>query len=344
MNRAPTVHDGFMKTLGIETSCDETAAAVVEDGRVLAGVVASQDEIHAPFGGVVPELASRRHLELLLPTVRAALERADTPLDRVDALAVTSGPGLVVCLLVGLSFARAVAFVRRIPLVGVNHLEGHLMAIFAEKAVPFPFVGLVVSGGHTSLYYVEGWGRYRPLGQTLDDAAGEAFDKVAKILGLPYPGGREIDALARQGNPAAVAFPRGLLKQGYDFSFSGLKTAVLRYVEQCPDLAAARADIAASFQEAAVEVLVKKALRATEEFGASRLVVSGGVAANSRLRAAMLAAGERAGVEAIFPSPGLCTDNAAMIALAGAERLRLGLADPADLLPRAVWPLSGVRA
>ena len=188
-----------MKVLGIETSCDETAVALLDDNRILASIVASQDEIHAPFGGVVPELASRRHLELILPSLRAALDRAGTSLDQVDALAVTSGPGLVVCLLIGLSFSRALAFARKLPLVGVNHLEGHLMAVFAEKQIPFPFVGLVVSGGHTSLYRVEDWGRCQLLGQTLDDAAGEAFDKVAKILGLPYPGGREIDALSLFG-------------------------------------------------------------------------------------------------------------------------------------------------
>jgi N6-L-threonylcarbamoyladenine synthase len=328
-----------MNVLGIETSCDETAVALLHDDRILASIVASQDEVHAPFGGVVPELASRRHLELILPTLRAALERAGVPLDQVDAIAVTSGPGLVVCLLIGLSLARALAFTKKLPLVGVNHLEGHLMAIFAEKPIPFPFVGLVVSGGHTCLYRVEGWGRYALLGQTLDDAAGEAFDKVAKLLGLPYPGGREIDALSRKGNPAAVAFPRGLLKDGYRFSFSGLKTAVLRYVERCRDLEAARADVAASFQEAVVDVLVLKAIKAGREFKVRDLVVSGGVASNRRLRERMTAAGEGAGLRVNFPSPALCTDNAAMIAGVGRERLERGLADPADLLPRAVWPL-----
>ena len=333
-----------MKVIGIETSCDETAVAVKEESRILASVVASQDEVHAPFGGVVPELAGRRHLELILPTLRTALDRAGISPDQADAIAVTSGPGLVVCLLVGLSLARSLAYAFRLPLVGVNHLEGHLMAILAEKEIPFPFVGLVVSGGHTSLYIVEGWGRYRLLGQTLDDAAGEAFDKVAKLLGLPYPGGREIDALARTGDPAAVAFPRSLLKDGFNFSFSGLKTAVLRHVEQLRDLDSARADIAASFQEAVVEVLVAKALKAAREFRLPRLVVSGGVAANSRLRENMLAAGQNAGLAVHFPSLGLCTDNAAMIAHAGLERLQRGLADPADLMPRAVWPLSGVRS
>jgi N6-L-threonylcarbamoyladenine synthase len=328
-----------MNVLGIETSCDETAVALLHDDRILASIVASQDEVHAPFGGVVPELASRRHLELILPTLRAALDRSGTSLDQVDALAVTSGPGLVVCLLIGLSLARALAFTKKLPLVGVNHLEGHLMAIFAEKTIPFPFVGLVVSGGHTSLYRVEGWGRYALLGQTLDDAAGEAFDKVAKLLGLPYPGGREIDALARQGNPAAVAFPRGLLKDGYNFSFSGLKTAVLRHVERGRDLEAARADIAASFQEAVVEVLVMKAVKAAQEFKVQDLVVSGGVASNRRLREQMSAYGIGAGLKVHFPSPALCTDNAVMIAGVGREKLQRGLADPADLLPRAVWPL-----
>jgi len=333
-----------MKVLGIETSCDETAVAVKEESRILASVVASQDEVHAPFGGVVPELAGRRHLELILPTLRAALDRAGISPDQLDAIAVTSGPGLVVCLLVGLSLARALAYAFRLPLVGVNHLEGHLMAILAEKEIPFPFVGLVVSGGHTSLYIVEGWGRYRLLGQTLDDAAGEAFDKVAKLLGLPYPGGREIDALARTGDPAAVAFPRSLLKDGFNFSFSGLKTAVLRHLEHVRDLDSVRADIAASFQEAVVEVLAAKALKAAREFRLPHLVVAGGVAANSRLREKMLAAGQKAGLAVHFPSLGLCTDNAAMIAHAGLERLRRGLADPADLMPRAVWPLSGVRS
>jgi len=333
-----------MKVLGIETSCDETAVAVVEDGRVLASVVASQDEVHAPFGGVVPELAGRRHLELILSTLRAALDRAGISLEQVDALAVTSGPGLVVCLLIGVSFARSLALALNLPLVGVNHLEGHLMAVFAEEQIPFPFVGLVVSGGHTSLYKVEGWGRYALLGQTRDDAAGEAFDKVAKILGLPYPGGREIDALARQGNPAAIAFPRGLGRDGYQFSFSGLKTAVLRHVERCPNLEAAKADVAASFQEAVVDVLVTKAVKAAQEFQVQDLVVCGGVASNRRLREQMSSYGTGAKLRVHFPSPALCTDNAVMIAAVGRQRLLRGPADPADLLPRAVWPLPGVRS
>jgi N6-L-threonylcarbamoyladenine synthase len=332
-----------MIVLGLESSCDETAAAVVEDGAVRADVVASQDEIHARFGGVVPELASRAHLTRVGPLVAEALDRAGLGLDGIDAVAVTSGPGLVVCLLVGMMAAKGIALGRGLPLVGVNHLDGHLSAILIDPTQPppeFPLTGLVVSGGHTNLYEVKAPGRYRLLGQTLDDAAGEAFDKSAKVLGLPYPGGREIEELARSGDPRAVALPRPLLNRpDYDFSFSGLKTAVIHAWTKSGQTPRDRADLAASFQAAAVEVLVAKTMRAAAELGSRSVVVAGGVAVNGALREAFAAAGGRAGTPVLFPSPRRCTDNAAMIAAAGLRRLREGRRDGYDLSPRAVWPL-----
>ncbi|HUT52138.1 MAG TPA: tRNA (adenosine(37)-N6)-threonylcarbamoyltransferase complex transferase subunit TsaD [bacterium] len=332
-----------MLVLGIESSCDETAAAVVADGRIVSDVVASQDEIHSPFGGVVPELASRAHLERIHPLIHEALVRAGVGIGAIEGVAVTSGPGLVVCLMVGLSAAKGIALGRGIPLAGVNHLDGHLSAIFLDpgrEPPPFPFVGLVVSGGHTSLYLVHGPGEYRLLGQTLDDAAGEAFDKTAKIMGLPYPGGREIEALAKEGDETAVAFPRPLLdRPDFNFSFSGLKTAVLHYRDRNGIRQGERADVAASFQAAAIEVLVAKTMRAARELKAAHVVVCGGVAANGRLRERFAAAGREAGVMVHVPPLRLCTDNAAMIALAGARLLGQGVRHGFELSPRAVWPL-----
>jgi N6-L-threonylcarbamoyladenine synthase len=332
-----------MITLGIESSCDETAAAVVEGGRILSDVVASQDEIHSPFGGVVPELASRAHLTRIHPLVHEALYRAGLSMAKVEAVAVTAGPGLVVCLLVGISAAKGIALGRGIPLVGVNHLDGHLSAIFLEtdrEPPPFPLVGLVVSGGHTSLYLVSGPGQYNPLGQTLDDAAGEAFDKAAKIMGLPYPGGREIEALAKQGDETAIAFPRPLLdRPDFNFSFSGLKTAVLHYWEKSGKKEAERADVAASFQAAAVAVLTQKTMAAAREVKAASVVVCGGVAANQRLRAEFAQRGKELGIPVHIPSLRLCTDNAAMIAFAGERLLREGARHGFALAPRAAWPL-----
>ena len=333
-----------MKILGIETSCDETAAAVVEDGRrIVASIVASQVDLHARYGGIVPEVASRKHLENIIPVVEAALDASHCTLSDLDALAVTYGPGLAGSLLVGLNVAKALAMVRSLPLVGVNHLDGHLSAIMVDRTQPapeFPLIGLVVSGGHTALFQVSAPGRYRPLGQTLDDAAGEAFDKCAKALGLPYPGGREIEAQARAGDESAICFPRPLLdRDDYNFSFSGLKTAVVNYWEKCGRREEKVPDVAASFQAAAVEVLVVKTMRAAQKFGAGGVVVCGGVAANQRLRSAFLAAGETAGIKVQFPAARLCADNAAMIAEAGRRLLGEGVRHGWELGPRAVWPL-----
>ena len=312
--------------LAIETSCDETAAAVVtERYEVLSSVVSSQIDLHARFGGVVPEIAGRAHVELLEPVVTEALVAAGRSATEPDiaAVAVTHGPGLVGSLLVGLSGAKAMAATWGVPLIGINHLEGHLFAAQLEaEPVEHPHVTLLVSGGHTMLIGVDGPGRYRLLGSTIDDAAGEAFDKVARYLGLGYPGGPAIDQLAREGDPRAIRFPRAMAHEGLDFSFSGLKTAVVRYVQRTPTWDAP--DVAASFQAAVVDVLVTKAMRAVDLFDARALVLGGGVAANSALRAAAQSAAEQAGVRCALPSRAMCTDNAAMIAAAGWYRLRSG--------------------
>src|SRR5512147_3104696 len=295
-----------MIVLGIETSCDETAAAVVDGGRkVLSSIVASQDDVHAPYGGVVPELASRRHLDVLVPVVRRALETAGMALDDVDGIAVTYGPGLVGSLLIGCSAAKAIAYARRRPLVGVNHLEGHIYAAFLEGEPPVhPFLALVVSGGHTALYLAREPRRYERIGQTRDDAAGEAFDKVAKLLGLGYPGGPVIERVARDGDPRAIAFPTANMSDGApDFSFSGIKTAVSLHVKRHGPLTArAAGDVAASFQATVVKMLVRQTVRATRRLGLRRIVLSGGVAANTALREALAAeCGER-GWELFIPS------------------------------------------
>jgi N6-L-threonylcarbamoyladenine synthase len=323
---------GGPTVLGIETSCDETAAAVVGPGlAVLSSVVSSQVDLHARFGGVVPELAGRAHLELLTPVVEEALARAGAGgRPPVDAVAVTCGPGLVGSLLVGLSHAKALAMAWEVPFVGVNHLEGHLFASLLDHPdLEWPLVVLLVSGGHTVLVLVEGVGRYRLLGQTLDDAAGEAFDKVARFLGLGYPGGPAVDRVAVDGDPNAFAFPRAMRDDGYDFSFSGLKTSVVRTVERTPD--ASSVDVAASFQEAVVDVLVAKARRAVAATGARGLCLAGGVAANSLLRRRVAEACREDGVAALVPSLAMCTDNAAMIAAAGQWRLAHGGPSPLTL-------------
>jgi N6-L-threonylcarbamoyladenine synthase len=316
---APAATAGPVSVLGIETSCDETAAAVVDRGRtVRSSIVSSQVDLHAHFGGVVPEIAGRAHLRLLTPVVDESL--AEAGLARPDAVAVTYGPGLVGSLLVGLSEAKALAMAWDVPFVGVNHLEGHLFASLLEAPdLGYPLVVLLVSGGHTMLIEMTGPGAYRLLGQTLDDAAGEAFDKVARFLGLGYPGGPAIDRAAVSGDPEAFNFPRALLGEGDDFSFSGLKTSVVRAVERRPD--AASADVAASFQAAVVDVLVAKARRAVAATGAVGLCLAGGVAANSELRERARAACAADGVAAYLPTPAMCTDNAAMIAAAGWWRL-----------------------
>ena len=324
-----------MIVLAIETSCDETAAALVDGGRkILASVVASQDDVHAPYGGVVPELASRRHLEVLMPVVRRALETASMRLDDVDGLAVTHGPGLVGSLLIGCSAAKAIAYARRRPLVGVNHLEGHIYAAFLEGDPPdFPFLSLVVSGGHTALYLARAPRRYERIGQTRDDAAGEAFDKVAKLLGLGFPGGPAIERVARAGDPRAIAFPTANMSDGApDFSFSGIKTAVSLHVRRAGALDGARvADIAASFQATAVKMLVRKTVKAAHRTGVRRLVLTGGVAANTTLRAALEGECRERGWALHVPSRALCTDNAAMIAAAGHDRLEAGERAPLSL-------------
>jgi N6-L-threonylcarbamoyladenine synthase len=317
-----------MIVLGIETSCDETAAAVLDGGRkVLSSIVASQDDVHAPYGGVVPELASRRHLDVVGPVVRRALKTAGVDLGALDGIAVTQGPGLVGSLLIGCSVAKAIAYARGLPLVGVNHLEGHVYAAFLEHDPPaFPFLALVVSGGHTALYLARERGRYERIGQTRDDAAGEAFDKVAKLLGLGYPGGPVIERVAKSGNARAVSFPTAQMSDGApDFSFSGIKTAVSLHVRRAGALDPAQvADIAASFQATVVKTLVRKTIRAARRLDVDRIVLTGGVAANTALREALAAECAERHIELHVPSRQLCTDNAAMIAAAGHDRLRAG--------------------
>lgn len=336
-----------MLVLCLESSCDETAAAVVRDGRtVLSSIVASQIDVHARYGGVVPELASRSHLQAVIPVVETALTEAGAELGDLQGIAVTRGPGLIGALLVGLSAAKALALARGLPLVGVHHIEGHILAVQLEAPVAFPYLALAVSGGHTHLYRVDGIGRYQVLGRTIDDAAGEAFDKVGKLLGLGYPGGARIDALAAEGNPEAVVFPRPLLhKRGHDFSFSGIKTAVLNHLQgQPPQNEAQLADIAASFQAAVVEVLTRKTLAAAEAAGLERIVVAGGVACNRGLRQALQQDVAGCGRSVAFPSPALCADNAAMLGVAGNHYLEAGRSDGLDLNAVASWPLDRVAA
>jgi len=336
-----------MRVLGIETSCDDTGAAVVLNGRkILSNVVSSQVSIHQKYGGVVPELASRRHIESIVPIVREALETAQLTLRDIDGIAVTQGPGLVGSLLVGLSFAKSLSFVTGLPFVGVNHIEAHLSAIFLDENPPkFPFIGLVVSGGHTSLFRVDGFGNYKRLGQTRDDAAGEAFDKVAKLLGLGYPGGPIIDELSKSGDQKAIRFPRSFLsKNSLDFSFSGLKTAVVNYVKSHPEPAGGYSedlvrDIVSSFQEAVVDVLVKKTLQAAHHQGLRRIVLSGGVAANRHLREKIKEEASRQKVKVYLPSPSFCTDNAAMVGVVGYEYLKRGIQSPLSLNAFSNLPL-----
>ena len=321
-----------MLVLGVETSCDDTAAAVLRDGRtILANVVSSQDEVHGPYGGVVPELASRQHIQNILPIVDSALQKAGVALQDLEGMAVTYGPGLVGSLLVGLSMVKGISFRSGIPYVGVNHLEAHLLAIQLEHEVPFPYLALLASGGHTLLYGVDSVGAYVHLGGTRDDAAGEAYDKVAKMMGLGYPGGRAIDNLAKGGDRKAIRFPRAHLKKAcYEFSFSGIKTAVWHYLKSQgkeEQWETQKADIAASFQEAIVDMLVNPTIRAALAHGIRRVVLAGGVAANSRLREKMKERADAEGLEVFFPAPRFCTDNGAMIALTGYHWLKRGRCD-----------------
>jgi N6-L-threonylcarbamoyladenine synthase len=342
-----------MLILGIETSCDETGAAIYDSARgLLAHALHSQVALHDPYGGVVPELASRDHVRRLLSLVRAVLHQSGARESDLDAVAYTQGPGLAGALLVGAAFANSLAFGLRIPAIGVHHLEGHLLSPLLEKDPPaFPFVALLVSGGHTQLMRVGGLGEYELLGETLDDAAGEAFDKTAKLLGLGYPGGPALAKLAERGRYDRFAFPRPMLEQlqrsgDLDFSFSGLKTAVVMQLRKQPIDDALKADVAAGFQEAVAEVLVEKSLAAIERTGLDRLVVAGGVGANARLRALLDRAAARDGFRVFYPAMEFCTDNGAMIALAGALRLLAGASSPSDyrfaIFPR--WDLGAIAA
>ena len=325
--------------LAIESSCDETAAAVVRNGRtVLSNIISSQIDLHKLYGGVVPEIASRKHIEKINQVIEEALCEADCSLDDIDAIGVTYGPGLVGALLVGVAEAKAIAYARNLPLIGVHHIEGHISANYIEnKELEPPFLCLVVSGGHTHLVCVEGYGKYRILGKTKDDAEGEAFDKVARAIDLGYPGGPKIDKLAKEGNPDAIDFPRAHVGDSvYDFSFSGVKSAVLNYINGCKMKQAEynRADIAASFQKAVTDVLVDHAMAGVENYGLKKLAIAGGVASNSALRAAMRKACEERGIEFYYPSPILCTDNAAMIGAAAFYDYQNGI--------RSGWDLNAV--
>ncbi len=334
-----------MLTLGIETSCDETAAAVLRDQAVLSSIVSSQITIHKKYGGVVPELASREHLKNISPIIREALSEASVSLADIDLVAVTYTPGLIGALLVGVSTAKAIAYAQHIPLIGVHHGEAHILAAHIEYAgIGYPYIALLVSGGHTALYHVKGLGNYRLLGMTRDDAAGEAYDKVAKLLDLDYPGGPVIDRLAQQGNAEAIRFPRGP-REGFDFSFSGLKTAVRNHIalfkskDAGLDPALNTGNVAASFQAAVVDMLVEKTMQAVAETGVNQIVVAGGVAANSLLRRTMQEKSNERNVKLYLPPMRLCIDNAAMVALAGYLHYQRGEQSSLDLNPRASTPL-----
>lgn len=324
-----------MIVLGIETSCDETGVGIVEDTTIRANLVASQTDLHARFGGVVPEVASRAHLTNMPIITQQALSEAGMRFEDMDAIAVTSGPGLIGALLVGLSAAKSYALALDIPLIGVHHLEGHVESAFLERPdLKPPLLSLIVSGGHTMIVAMPEHGRFEIMGTTIDDAAGEAFDKVARFLGLGFPGGPLIDKLARDGDPQSIPFPRAMMhEESYDFSLSGLKTAVIRWIRQqeAEGKPIPTADVAASFQEAIVDVQVAKTLRAAKERGIAQIVVAGGVAANSRLRERMTAEGAAAGLDVIVPSVALCTDNGAMIAAAGIRHLERGETSPLDI-------------
>ena len=322
--------------LGIESSCDETAAAVIRNGReVLSNVISSQIALHTLYGGVVPEIASRKHIEKINQVIEEALKEADCTLDDLDAVAVTYGPGLVGALLVGVAEAKAICYAKNIPLVGVHHIEGHISANYIEHLeLEPPFICMVASGGHSHLVLVKDYGKYEIVGRTHDDAAGEAFDKVARAIDLGYPGGPKVDALAKEGDPNAISFPRGKVEGcPYDYSFSGLKSAVLNYLNQCEMKGEEvnRANVAASFQQAVIDVIVDRTLKAAEDFHMDKVAIAGGVASNSTLRAAMKDACEKAGKQFFHPSPIFCTDNAAMIGVAGYYEFQNGYRSGLDL-------------
>jgi N6-L-threonylcarbamoyladenine synthase len=331
-----------MLVLGIESSCDETAAAVVRNGRICSNVIASQIAAHSPYGGVVPEIASRKHIEAINPVITQALNDAHVTIKEIEGIAVTCGPGLIGSLLIGLSTAKALACALDIPLAGVNHLEGHIAAsLLADKVPRTPFIALVVSGGHTSTYLAHDYQNFKLIGQTRDDAAGEAFDKAAKLLNLGYPGGVVIDKMAKSGNPRAVAFPRAM-KDSVDFSFSGLKTSLLTMLKKRGhDFSAEELpDVVASYQEAIVDVLTEKTIAAAQDNGIDRIVVCGGVAANSRLREKFTQETGARNMELFIPPVILCTDNAAMIAAIGEIMLKNGRRDSLDMNAVSRWPLS----
>ena len=335
------------RTLGIETSCDETAVAIYDSQQgLLAHEVYSQIDLHAPYGGVVPELASRDHIRKTLPLIRGLLEKSKLALTDINGIAYTAGPGLVGALLVGASIGRSLAYALGVPAIAVHHMEGHLLAPMLETDPPtFPFLALLVSGGHTQLVQVEGVGRYMVLGESMDDAAGEAFDKTAKLLGLAYPGGPALAKLAQQGNPARFVFPRPMTdRPGLDFSFSGLKTFALTTLKAHSNESQARADIAVAFEIAVVETLAIKCRRALEQTGLQRLVIAGGVGANHRLRQRLTQLADHLRARVYYPRPGFCTDNAAMIAFAGCQRLLAGQCEPAAFNAKARWPMSELPA
>jgi N6-L-threonylcarbamoyladenine synthase len=336
-----------VRVLGIETSCDETGVAIHDSQRgLLAQALYSQIELHAQYGGVVPELASRDHVRKLLPLIRQTLAEAGLSLGDLGGVAYTAGPGLVGALLVGAATGRALAWALDVPAIGVHHMEGHLLAPLLDPDPPAPpFVALLVSGGHTQLVDVQGIGDYRLLGETLDDAAGEAFDKTAKLMGLPYPGGPQLAALAERGRAGVFTFSRPMTdRPGLDFSFSGLKTQVMLAFERSDRSEQTRADIAVAFQDAVADTLAIKCERALKQGNARTLVVAGGVGANRRLRARLLALGERLRVRVCFPPPELCTDNGAMIAFAGALRLAAGASEPLAITVRPRWDMAGLAA
>jgi N6-L-threonylcarbamoyladenine synthase len=326
-----------MLILGIETSCDDTSASIVENGhRILSNTVSNQDDIHTKYGGIVPELASRQHIRMIWPVVAETMTVAGVEFQDLSAIAVSHGPGLIGSLLVGVCFAKSLSFVNRLPLVAVNHLEGHIFSVFLESNPDFPFISLVVSGGHTSLYLVEGFSQFTEVGRTRDDAAGEAYDKVAKLMGYGYPGGPVIDELAKKGYPEAISFPRANLNKSFDFSFSGLKTAVLNYINRNPDYN--KEDVAASFQAAVVDVLVSNTLDLVKSKGLKRATLSGGVSANNYLREKMKLLCSEHGIDVILPSRHLCTDNAAMIAAIGYHYYKMGRFADFSLNPKSYLP------